>query len=122
MDSGVRRQSANALQEFSGSSNTLSLFGALWDLENRVVFTCQRYRTGSPRSWIGIFGSVARGEQTESSDIDILVEFSRPVVFFTFLELEEYLSMRLGAPVDLVTPDALKPLIREQMAAEVAYA
>nr|WP_303714737.1 nucleotidyltransferase family protein [Methanoculleus marisnigri] len=73
-------------------------------------------------SRIGIFGSVARGEQTEASDIDILVEFSRPVGFFTFVELEEYLSLRLGAPVDLVTPDALKPLTREQVTAEVAYA
>jgi len=73
-------------------------------------------------SRIGIFGSVARGEQTETSDIDILVEFSRPIGFFTFVELEEYLSLRLGAPVDLVTPDALKPLIREQVTAEVAYA
>ena len=73
-------------------------------------------------SRIGIFGSVARGEQTEASDIDILVEFSRPVGFFTFLELEEYLSVHLGAPVDLVTPDALKTLIAERVAAEVAYA
>ncbi|MDD4252429.1 MAG: nucleotidyltransferase family protein [Methanoculleus horonobensis] len=73
-------------------------------------------------SRIGIFGSVARGEQTETSDIDILVEFSRPVGFFTFVELEEYLSLHLGAPVDLVTADALKPLIRERVAAEVAYA
>ncbi|KDE55975.1 nucleotidyltransferase family protein [Methanoculleus sp. MH98A] len=73
-------------------------------------------------SRIGIFGSVARGEQTETSDIDVLVEFSRPIGFFTFVELEEYLSLRLGAPVDLVTPDALKPLIREQVTAEVAYA
>ncbi len=71
---------------------------------------------------IGIFGSVARGEQTEASDIDILVEFSRPVGFFAFLELEEYLSLHLGAPVDLVTPDALKPAIQERVTAEVAYA
>lgn len=73
-------------------------------------------------SRIGIFGSVARGEQTEASDIDILVEFSRPVGFFAFLELEEYLSLHLGAPVDLVTPDALKTSIRERVAAEVVYA
>jgi len=72
-------------------------------------------------SRLGVFGSVARGEQTEASDIDILVEFSRPVGFFTFVELEEYLSLHLGAPVDPVTPDALKPLIRERVAAEVAY-
>ncbi|MCT8337440.1 nucleotidyltransferase family protein [Methanoculleus sp. Afa-1] len=73
-------------------------------------------------SRIGIFGSVARGEQTEASDIDILVEFSRPIGFFAFLELEEFLSLNLAAPVDLVTPDALKPIIRERVAAEVAYA
>lgn len=73
-------------------------------------------------SRIGIFGSVARGEQTEASDIDILVEFSRPIGFFTFLELEEFLSRNLGASVDLVTPDALKPVIRERVTAEVAYA
>lgn len=73
-------------------------------------------------SRIGIFGSVARGEQTEASDIDILVEFSRPIGFFTFLELEEFLSLNLGAPVDLVTCDALKPIIRERVTAEVAYA
>ena len=71
---------------------------------------------------IGIFGSVARGEQTEASDIDILVEFSRPVGFFAFLELEEYLSLHLGAPVDLVTPDALKTSIRARVAAEAVYA
>ncbi len=72
-------------------------------------------------SRIGIFGSVARGEQTEASDIDILVEFSRPIGFFTFLELEEFLSLNLSAPVDLVTSDALKPIIRERVTAEVAY-
>lgn len=73
-------------------------------------------------SRIGIFGSFARGEQTEASDIDILVEFSRPVGFFTFIELEEFLSAALRAPVDLVTPDALKPVIRDRVTAEVTYA
>jgi uncharacterized protein len=71
---------------------------------------------------IGVFGSVSRGEQTEASDIDILVEFSRPVGFFTFMELEGFLSDRLGTPVDLVTPDALKPTLRETVAREVSYA
>jgi uncharacterized protein len=71
---------------------------------------------------IGVFGSVSRGEQKEGSDIDILVEFSRPVGFFTFLELEEYLSNCLGARVDLVTPDALKPAMINRVFADVAYA
>jgi predicted nucleotidyltransferase len=71
---------------------------------------------------IGIFGSVARHEQTDESDIDVLVEFDRPVGFFTFIELEDYLADHLGSPVDLVTPDALKPLVRETVTNEVAYA
>ncbi|MBP7121140.1 MAG: nucleotidyltransferase family protein [Methanolinea sp.] len=71
---------------------------------------------------IGVFGSVSRGEQKEGSDIDILVEFSRPVGFFTFLELEEFLSSSLGAKVDLVTPDALKPALSGRILSEVAYA
>jgi predicted nucleotidyltransferase len=37
---------------------------------------------------IGIFGSVVRGEDTETSDVDILVEFDEPIGFFKFLELE----------------------------------
>ena len=41
---------------------------------------------------IGVFGSFVRGEATEHSDIDILVEFERPIGFFKFLELEEKLS------------------------------
>lgn len=60
---------------------------------------------------IGLFGSVLRGEQVSESDIDILVEFSHPIGFFKFLELEELLSERLGGKVDLVSKKALKPEI-----------
>ena len=70
---------------------------------------------------MGVFGSVSRGEQKEGSDIDILVEFSQPVGFFTFLELEEFLSFALGSRVDLVTPDALKPANTKRIFSEVAY-
>ncbi len=70
----------------------------------------------------GLFGSWARQEQTEKSDIDILVEFERPVGFFKFLELEDYLSNILGVKVDLVTPDALKPLIENKIIQETIYA
>jgi predicted nucleotidyltransferase len=60
---------------------------------------------------IGVFGSFARGEEDEGSDVDILVEFSEPVGFFTFLELEEHLRDLLGRKVDLVSKKALKPRI-----------
>lgn len=70
---------------------------------------------------IGIFGSYTRGEQTKRSDVDILVEFSEDakIGFFKFLDLEEFLSRKLGVKVDLVTKDALKPYIGERILQEV---
>jgi uncharacterized protein len=70
---------------------------------------------------IGVFGSVARDEQTDQSDIDLLVEFSKPVGFVHFMRLEKFLSQRLGKKVDLVTPDSLKPVIRQDVLSEVIY-
>lgn len=70
---------------------------------------------------IGVFGSVARNEQTGTSDIDLLVEFSKPVGFVTFMRLENFLSEQLGNHVDLVTSDSLKPVIRQDVLAEVIY-
>ena len=71
---------------------------------------------------IGIFGSYARGEQTKTSDIDMLIEFDALVGFFKFIELEDYLSEMLGVKVDLVTPGALKPLIKPHIIEEAVYA
>jgi len=71
---------------------------------------------------IGIFGSYVRGEQTKTSDIDMLVEFDAPVGFFKFIDLEDYLSEKLRVKVDLVTPDALKPLIKPHIIEEAVYA
>ncbi|MBM4272633.1 MAG: nucleotidyltransferase family protein [Deltaproteobacteria bacterium] len=68
---------------------------------------------------IGIFGSVVREESHSVSDIDVLVEFQRPIGMFKFLELEELLSERLGCKVDLVSKKALKPAIGRAILAEV---
>ena len=69
---------------------------------------------------IGVFGSCARGDTSSGSDIDILVSFDQPVGFFKFLQLEERLSEWLGAKVDLVTKEALKPHIGRRILSEVA--
>ena len=68
---------------------------------------------------IGVFGSYVRGDQKEGSDIDILVEFSEPVGFFAFLDLEEHLSAVLGVKVDLVSKKALKPRIGRRILQEL---
>ena len=70
---------------------------------------------------VGLFGSLVRGEETEESDVDVLVEFDRPIGLFKFMELESYLSETLGAEVDLVTRDSLNPLIRPKVEGEAVY-
>lgn len=70
---------------------------------------------------MGVFGSVATGKQTKESDIDILIEFSQPVGFFKFIELENFLSKILKNKVDLVSKKALKPIIKKNVLKEVVY-
>jgi predicted nucleotidyltransferase len=59
-----------------------------------------------------LFGSVARDEDTSSSDVDLLVEFNRPIGYFGLFALQEYLEELLGCSVDLGTTDSLKPYIK----------
>jgi len=70
---------------------------------------------------IGIFGSFVRGEEKDTSDLDILVELERPVGLIKFVGLQNYLSDELGEKVDLVTISALKPRIKENILSEVVY-
>ena len=70
---------------------------------------------------IGVFGSYVRGEATERSDVDILVDFYEVPSLLGFIELEEYLEDLLGIKVDLVMKSALKPKIGEHVGREVIY-
>jgi len=70
---------------------------------------------------IGIFGSYVRNEQRKKSDVDILVEFYKPIGLFAFMDLEEHLKKLLGLKVDLVSKRALKPRIGEYILNEVRY-
>lgn len=74
---------------------------------------------------IGLFGSYAKGTYTEStSDIDIIVEFDRPIGF-KFMELADYLEDILGKPVDLLTENALDsiryPRIAQSIRESIIY-
>ena len=66
-----------------------------------------------------LFGSVARNEAKTASDVDLLVEFNRPVGYFGLFALQDYLEKLLGCRVDLGTPDSLKPYIRERVMGEL---
>ena len=69
-------------------------------------------------SQLYIFGSYAREEQTESSDIDVLVDFNKTPDLLTFLEIEELLSSKLKNHVDLVPRRKLKSQIKDQILSE----
>lgn len=65
-----------------------------------------------------LFGSYARGEQTSSSDIDLLVELQEPIGMFKFMDLEEDLEKIFEKKVDLGTPKSLKPYIKDKILKE----
>jgi hypothetical protein len=71
----------------------------------------ERYQVES----LGVFGSYVRREQQPDSDLDVLVTFYEPPSLLKFLEIENYLTDRLGIKVDLVMRDALKPMIKKNV-------
>jgi len=70
---------------------------------------------------IGIFGSYARGEQTQLSDIDILVDYETAPTFMMLVELRDYLSQLFGLKVDIVTKNGLKPRICDRVLSDAIY-
>ncbi len=64
---------------------------------------------------LGVFGSVARGEDSLESDIDLLIKFSKPIGMFDFIALEDKFVEVLGRKVDLDTEDSLHPKIRQNV-------
>ena len=73
-------------------------------------------------SRLSLFGSFARDEGREDSDVDLLVEFGKPIGLFEFVRLQRELGARLGRRVELVTPTALKPQLRDRIFGEAVFA
>jgi Predicted nucleotidyltransferases len=72
---------------------------------------------------IGIFGSFARGEASDKSDVDILVEFTEgEKTFDNFMELKFYLEELFERDVDLVIETAIKPRLKNYIMREAVYA
>lgn len=71
---------------------------------------------------VSVFGSVARNEARPDSDVDILVEFDRPIGLFEFARLKLYLEELLGRDVDLVTPQALRKELKDAILQEAIRA
>jgi len=71
-------------------------------------------------SLLGLFGSVVRDDFSSSSDIDILVDFSQPIGI-EFIDLANYLELRLKKPVDLVSRKGVKSSYMAQIEREIVY-
>ncbi|MBM4372027.1 MAG: nucleotidyltransferase family protein [Deltaproteobacteria bacterium] len=92
---------------------------------DQVIEILTRHRQGLEHLGVkslSLFGSVARSEAGPDSDVDLLVEFSHPVGMFAFLRTRRYLEEILGASVDLVTRDALRPTLRDAILREAIRA
>jgi predicted nucleotidyltransferase len=70
---------------------------------------------------LSVFGSAARDELREDSDIDVLVEFKGKATFDGYMDLKFYLETLLGRNVDLVTQDAVKPRMRPMIEQEAIH-
>ncbi len=70
---------------------------------------------------IGLFGSHARGDDTQSSDLDFVVEFTKKT-FDSYMDSKEYLETLFNRTVDLVMVDAIKPRLRPIILQETVYA
>jgi len=68
---------------------------------------------------IGVFGSVARGDQRRASDLDVLVRFLPGASLFEFVALADFLEEKLGRKVDIVSERAVRPELREQIMEEL---
>ena len=78
---------------------------------NKLVELCQQNDVRQ----IGVFGSVARGEADEQSDIDLVVSFSKRISLLKMVALERQLSDALGRKVDLLTEAAISPYLQEKI-------
>jgi uncharacterized protein len=76
-----------------------------------VVDICRR----NDVAMVGVVGSMARGEATEGSDLDLIVRFAKPKSLIGVIELEQQLAAALGREVDLLTEAALSPYLRERI-------
>ena len=70
-------------------------------------------------TYLGLFGSYARGEQTKKSDIDLLVNFNKKLSLLDLIGTEELLSQVLNAPVDLIPSDSLNKYVKPYVAKDL---
>ena len=91
----------------------------------QIYETLQQYLTKLQEQYqvktLGVFGSYARGEATDNSDLDLLVEFQGDLTFDKYMDLKFFLEDLFEKKIDLVIRDDIKPQIREKILGETIY-
>jgi predicted nucleotidyltransferase len=82
---------------------------------NKLIDICHQ----NDVAMLGVFGSMARGEATEHSDIDLLVRFSKGKSLLALVRLEREISTALGREVELLTEAAISPYLRDRIKREL---
>jgi predicted nucleotidyltransferase len=78
---------------------------------HRLIEICLQYDV----NYVGLFGSMARGDATAQSDIDLLVKFSCRNSFLSLVRLERELTTAMGKKVDVLTEGSIHPLLRDDI-------
>ena len=91
----------------------------------QIYQTLQKYLNNLREQYsvktLGVFGSYARGEATEKSDLDLLVDFQGDLTFDKYMNLKFFLEDLFGKKIDLVIRDDIKPQIKDKILGETIY-
>jgi predicted nucleotidyltransferase len=105
---GLAVRVALPMETFQSYYRTMSAL--LFDT-NKLIELCRENDVAK----LGVFGSMARGESDDQSDIDLIVEFSKRKSLLALVSLERKMSAALGRKVDLLTEAAISPYLRDRI-------
>lgn len=95
------------------------------EIKNKLLNAVKNCGYTRDIKWLAIFGSCVTGQAKETSDVDVLIDFTEDahVGFFKYVRIRRSLSEMLGLEVDMVTPQALSKYIKHQILqqAETVY-
>lgn len=114
----TQREIASAINRSQPEVNRLIRFHgdtpgglAVRKARKQILAILAKYGMSNPR----VFGSVARGEDTDDSDVDLLVAVNRPVGLVSTARAESELSKAVGRPVDLVFDSMIRPDLEKEI-------
>jgi len=93
---------------------------------DKIMHTLENEKEGIRTAYhvrkVGVFGSVARGEEKKRSDVDVLVEFTDAASLFDLVGLSDFLAKKLGRKVEVVSKRAMKPDILRNALKDAVFA